>query len=179
MGAWRRLHTRAGRAFVNVSSYDAYTARVTRNCSQLQYPCSTKSGPVASGDDCDGDCRDASRPSRHGAHALLNLRARHKTAPAANSGRIDCYSLQKRTCRTTVSLLPLVVQKNQRFAAHRQRKHSIFLQQLQPSCSVPRLRTRVPQRRRITANNPTRLTHDDARRAPHVQRDEAAHAFRD
>ena len=144
----------------------------------FRYPCSTKPGPVASGDGCDRDCRDASRPSRHGAHALLILRARDKTAPAANLLRIDCYSLQKRTCRTTVSLLPLVVQKNQRFAAHRQRKHSIFLQQLQQSCSVPRLRTRVPQRRRLIANKPTKLSHDDARRAPHVQRDEAAHALR-
>ena len=143
-----------------------------------QYPCPTGSGPLALEDDCDEDCCGASRPSRHGAHALLILRARHKTAPAAFLLRIDCYSLQKRTCRTTVSLRQLVVQKKLRFAAHRQRKHSIFLQQLQQSCSVPRLRTRVPQRRRIVANNPTKLSHDDARRPPHVQRDEAAHAIR-
>ena len=120
-----------------------------------------------------------SRPSRHPRTLAFILRARAKTAPAAFLLRIDCYSLQKRTCRTTVSLRQLIVQKNQRFAAHWQRIAPHFLQQLQPSCSVPRLRTRVPQRRRITANNPTKLSHDDARRPPHVQRDEAAHAFCD
>ena len=144
----------------------------------FRYPCPTGSGSLALEDDCHYDCRDAYRPSRHPRHACFVLRARHKTAPAAFLLRIDCYSLQKRTCRTTVSLRQLVVQKNQRFAVQEQRKAPLFLQQLQQSCSVPRLRTRVPQRRRIVTDNATKLIHDDARRAPHVQRDEAAHALR-
>ena len=84
----------------------------------------------------------------------------------------------KRLPRDLRFAAPLVVQKNQRFAVQEQRKAPLFLQQLQQSCSVPRLRTRVPQRRHYVADSPAKLIHDDARRAPHLQRDEAADAIR-
>ena len=143
-----------------------------------QYPCSTKSGPVASGDDCDQECLMSL--DRHDTRArLLSFEGRQaKTAPAAFPQPIHRYSLEKQTSPALRFAALRVVQKNRWSQLLRSCKHSKFLRQLQQSCSVPRLRTRVPQRRHYVADSPAKLSHDDARRPPHVQRDEAAHASR-
>ena len=176
MGAWRRLHTRAGGgAFVNCISA---TRRTEPRGWVLSVPLLDRVWT-----------RSIGRRLRRG--MLRRLGGRHDTRARfalfeGDKGKllppqflslyivIAWKNSRRRSC---VSLRILVVQKKPR-AQLRSCKHSKFLRQLQQSCRVPGLRTRVPQRRRIAANNPTKLTHDDARRPPHVQRDEAAHASR-
>ena len=117
---------------------------------------------------------------RHDTRArLLSFEGRQaKTAPAAFPQLYIAIAWKKQSLLELRFAAHLVVQKNRWFAAPPRHIAPHFLQQLQQSCSVPRLRTRVPQRRRIIADNATKLSHDDARRPPHVQRDEAAHASR-
>ena len=176
MGAWRRLHTRAeeGRLLI------VYQLLVepSRAAGFFRYPCWTGSGPEASGDDCDEECCDGSAAVTTPAHALPCLRATKANCSRRIPQPIHCYSLEKQSPSELRFAAHPRRAKETACAALRSCKHSKFLRQLQQSCRVPGLRTRVPQRRRITANNPTKLTHDDARRPPHVQRDEAAHASR-
>ena len=117
---------------------------------------------------------------RHDTRArLLSFEGRQaKTAPAAFPHAYIVVAGKKQSRQELRFAALLVVQKNRVRSSSAAVKHSKFLRQLQQSCRVPGLRTRVPQRRRTIADNATKLSHDDARRPPHVQRDEAADAIR-
>ena len=176
MGAWRRLHTRAEEGRLLIVSTSGVLERPRGLVLSVPLP-------------------DRVWVTGIGGRLPLRLSRRLSTVttPSARLLRFEgeAQNCSRRifaahTLQTVVNRLsqdhrlaaPTRRAKKLRFAAHRQCKHSIFLQQLQPSCSVPGLRTRVPQRFHYDADNPTKLSHDDARRAPHVQRDEAAHASR-